>query len=316
VSFLDSLTYDFHTMLDVRSSLGYATATDKNTLPPFIEYCGKNHPDAECITKGMVDGWLAIHPYRSERTQSIFISLLRHYTKFLRSLGKESFIPDENYTIRHERYRPYIYNDEELSALFKTMDEIPPYHRAPGRENVIPVLFRMIYCCGMRPSEPLRLRLEDVDLKTGDIYIRQSKKNRDRHIIMSEDMRHLCIKYSFLAGKREWFFQKWNGGPFPTGWMTNQFHLCWRMSGLAKRGNPRPYDLRHVFATMNMMRWIDEGKDVMALLPYLSTYMGHGDFKSTLYYIHLLPERLRKSAGIDWKQFSPIFGEGASNEED
>jgi hypothetical protein len=65
-----------------------------------------------------------------------------------------------------------------------------------------------------------------------------------------------------------------------------------------------------------MMRWIDDGKDVMTLLPYLGTYMGHGDFNSTLYYIHLLPERLRRSAGIDWEQFSPIFGEGGCDEED
>jgi integrase len=66
---------------------------------------------------------------------------------------------------------------------------------------------------------------------------------------------------------------------------------------------------------MNMMRWIDEGKDIMALLPYLSVYMGHADITGTLYYTHLLPERLRRSAGIDWGQFSPIFGEGEHDED-
>jgi len=315
MSFLNELTNDFRTMLNTRSSLGYATTTDESTLPPFIDYCGNNYPDAVSITKEMVDGWLVYYPFKCSRTQAVFISLLRHYTRFIRSLGKEAFIPDEDYTVHYERYRPYIFDAGELSKLFQTMDKLPPYHRAPGREIIIPVLFRMMYCCGMRPSEPLRLRMDDVNLKTGDIYIRQSKKNKDRHIIMSEDMRHLCIKYNIFAGKREWFFQKWDRGPFSTKWMTKQFHICWQQSGLIKRGNPRPYDLRHVFATMNMMRWIDECKDVMALLPYLSTYMGHSNFTSTLYYIHLLPERLRRSAGIDWKQFSPIYGEGGNDEE-
>jgi len=64
------------------------------------------------------------------------------------------------------------------------------------------------------------------------------------------------------------------------------------------------------------MKWIDDGRDVMTLLPYLSTYMGHADFTSTLYYIHLLPERLRKSAGINWKQFRTIFEGGGIDEED
>ena len=317
MNFLQDLTHDFRTMLDFRRALGYATRTDESTLPHFIDFCGNNYPDAKSITKEMVDGWLTYYSYKSAGTQAAFISLLRHYTKFIRSLGKEAFIPDDEYSIKRERYRPYIFNDMELYTLFQTMDTFSGYYKKPPyREIVIPVLFRMMYCCGMRPSEPLRLHIDDVNLKSGDIYIRGSKKNKDRHIIMSEDMRQLCVKYNFLAGKRKWFFQKLDGAPFPTKWMTKQFHICWKQSGLIKRGNPRPYDLRHVFATMNMMKWIDEGKDVMTLLPYLSTYMGHADLTGTLYYIHLLPERLRRSAGIDWKQFSSIFGEGESDEED
>jgi integrase len=57
------------------------------------------------------------------------------------------------------------------------------------------------------------------------------------------------------------------------------------------------------------MRWVDEGRDVMVLLPFLSAYMGHSELNSTLYYVHLLPERIRKSAGIDWSLFSSIYGE-------
>jgi len=318
VSFLEALTNDFLAMLDVRSSIGHATATDKSTLPPFINFCGTNYPNAESITKDMIDGWLVHHPYECARTQAVFIAIVRHYTKFIRLMGKDSFVPDEEYTVHCERYRPYLFNDDELRELFKAIDNLPPsktHKKPPRREVIVPVLFRMMYCCGMRPSEPLHLLMEDVNLQSGDIYIRRSKKSKDRHIIMSEDVRKLCVEYNALAGSRKWFFQKWDGSQFSTKWMTKQFHNCWDWSGLIKRGNPRPYDLRHVFATMNMMRWIDEGKDIMALLPYLSTYMGHADFTSTLYYVHLLPERLRKSAGIDWKQFSPIFGEGEIDEE-
>ena len=315
MSFLQELENNFHSMLDLRSSLGYATATDKSTLPPFISFCGSNYTSAKSITKEMVDEWLVRHPYKNAKTQAVFITLLRRYTKFMKSLGKDTFIPNEEYTVRCERYQPYIFDEKELSSLFQSMDTIHPYHNSPKREIIIPVLFRMMYCCGMRPSEPLRLHIKDVDLKSGDIYIRQSKKNRDRHIIMSEDMRHLCVKYNTLAGEREWFFQKLDGSPLSTQWMRKQFNICWKRSGLIKRGNPRPFDLRHVFATMNMMRWVDEGKEVMDLLPYLGTYMGHRHFTSTLYYIHLLPERLRKSAGINWEQFSSIFREGDSDDE-
>lgn len=66
---------------------------------------------------------------------------------------------------------------------------------------------------------------------------------------------------------------------------------------------------RHNYATRTMMRWMNEGKDIMAMTTYLSAYMGHTEFTSTLYYIHLLPERLIKSSGIDWKRFSCIYPE-------
>lgn len=124
--------------------------------------------------------------------------------------------------------------------------------------------------------------------------------------------------YNGLAGKREWFFQYPDGGQIPTRWAQWHFSKAWRKSTLFSRGNkPRPYDLRHNFATRTLMRWIDEGRDVMALMPYLSTYMGHVSLEETLYYIHLLPERLKSSPGIDWKMLDDIYQtEEGSDEED
>ena len=88
------------------------------------------------------------------------------------------------------------------------------------------------------------------------------------------------------------------------------------MSGISWRGTPRPYDLRHAFASRNIIRWIDSGRDVMELLPCLSAYMGHSELSSTLYYVHLIPERLRKSKGIDWDLLTRICGEGVPEDED
>ena len=45
----------------------------------------------------------------------------------------------------------------------------------------------------------------------------------------------------------------------------------------------------------------------MELLPYLSAYMGHSELTSTLYYIHLLPENLRKSKAVDWDLLSQVY---------
>ena len=65
---------------------------------------------------------------------------------------------------------------------------------------------------------------------------------------------------------------------------------CELAGGIAPASTP--YTLRHNYATRTLMRWVEEGKDLEAWLPYLAAYMGHQKYSSTAWYVHLLPERL------------------------
>lgn len=311
MGFREEHMQDLSKLVSYRKSVGFKTEAYEYSIPLFIEYSSTNHPDAKYITKQMVDEWLEYYPYRTHHTQMVFISTLRQFTCFIHALGKYAYIPDEDYSLKCEKYIPYILDEDELRELFHAIDSYQPYYcyKKFRADIIVPVLFRMMYCCGMRAGEPLRLRTEDIDLNTGEIYIHQSKRSKDRHIVMSNDMLKLCREYEKAIGERQWFFPHPNGGPLSVDWMETQFHICWDRTGLEKRGRLRPYDLRHIFATRTMMSWIDAGKDVMTLIPYLSAYMGHAQFSETLYYIHLLPDRIRKSSGIDWGMFSAVYGE-------
>jgi len=186
----------FEEMMSYRTSVGYATATYRSSVPPFINFCVENYPNSELITPEMIDKWLAFYPY-TNNSKAAFIALLREYTKYLNFLGYEDYIPDDDYTVKRTAYNPYLFTDEELSGLFNAIDSIKG--ATCGKrylpEVVLPVYSRLIYCCGLRPQEPPAIRTEDIDLKTGDLYIRQSKQHKDRHIIMSSDMLKLCKRY-------------------------------------------------------------------------------------------------------------------------
>jgi len=43
------------------------------------------------------------------------------------------------------------------------------------------------------------------------------------------------------------------------------------------------------------------------MLPYLRAYMGHEELSETAYYIHILPENLVKSAGVDWAALNNLL---------
>lgn len=71
----------------------------------------------------------------------------------------------------------------------------------------------------------------------------------------------------------------------------------------------RIYDLRHRFASAVLNRWLDEKRNLYAMLPYLRAYMGHEKISTTAYYIHLLPENIVKSTGIDWTTLDELMPE-------
>ena len=310
MSFSKTLNKEVSDFLSLRKSLGYSDAKYQPILS-FIKFCDSAFPNFNNITKGMFDAWISDKDFKTKANLSANISNVRIFLKYHVTMGGTAFIPGDEYSVGKVRYMPYIFNDEEIKKLFESIDILGPCDTSPQRHFVVPVIFRMMYCCGMRPQEPVSLLYEDVNTYTGEVYIRQSKKQKDRRILMSADMAKLCRDYNSLCGNRKLFFERDDGTGYSTRWVNYQFHRCWKNSGLEKRGRVRPYDLRHNFATRTLMRWVDEKKDVNAAVPYLSAYMGHDCFSETFYYIHLIPELLVKSPGIDWERFSCIYPEVA-----
>ena len=56
------------------------------------------------------------------------------------------------------------------------------------------------------------------------------------------------------------------------------------------------HDMRHAFMLRTLLRWYREGSDVAALLPVLSTFVGHVDPKASYWYFEAAPELLALAA--------------------
>ena len=175
------------------------------------------------------------------------------------------------------------------------------------------MLFRLIYTCGLRPNEGRELKRGNINFDTGEILITKTKRHKERVVVMSDDMLDFCRRYdqrnSFESN--DFFFPTNNGNSFTSRQMNELFVDCWRLSNPGAKSLPdvRVYCLRHRFASAVLNRWLDEGKDLYAMLPYLSAYMGHDSLSETAYYIHILPEKLVKSAGINWSALNELIPE-------
>ena len=78
----------------------------------------------------------------------------------------------------------------------------------PYRHLVMPVLFRMIYACGLRCSEARLLHVEDVDVETGVLQIRDAKGGKDRQLPVSQSR---CARGSPATTPRSWDSQAGSG---------------------------------------------------------------------------------------------------------
>ena len=139
--------------------------------------------------------------------------------------------------------------------------------------------------------------------------------------MMSNDVAELCRVYDkkirALLPRRRIFFPGKDGEMYHKSTFGTVIIDIFKGTGLRWRGHRRPrnYDFRHTFATHRLYKWMHEGKDLTAMLPYLSEYMGHRNLSSTFYYIHLVPGMFESMSGVDYSQFQDLLPEVETDDE-
>lgn len=312
--FTSMFANDLNHLIDLKISLGYSENTYLGRARQFDRYCSTKYAETGDLTEGVVLNWLKPDPGESDSVIHSRAAFIRGFGTYLKSVGKNAYILSDKFTAGGTVFVPYLFGDDELTALFREIDTYK-YPKEPFRPLLLSTYFRMTYTCGLRPNEGRNLKRNEVDLNTGELRIIETKKHKSRNIVMSDEMNSLAKSYAAVRDaafpESEFFFPSPSGGPYSAGWMQGKFKRFFALSKLDVPKDLLPsvrvYDLRHRFATAVLNRWLDEKKDLGSRLPYLQTYMGHRDLDATAYYIHLLPENLIKSAGIDWEGMNHLI---------
>jgi integrase len=314
-AFESRLSQHLESMIRFKKALGYAESSYRRQLLDFDKYCLKHSPDEADLTQELVMGWCRKRDSETANSQNRRVAAIREFGRYLLSVGVPAYVMPPKMTAAQTRYVPHLFTDSELSSFFEGADHFGKIAGDPLASYVVSVIFRLMYCCGLRPGEGLRVKTEDIDLKSGKLFIRQSKRHKDRVVMLSDDVQKLCRSYDRIrvkfCGSDEYFFPDKHGGAHNMAWLGRCFKKCCQLSGLVNfvHIKPRLYDFRHTFATRRLHDWMEERVDLYSMMPYLSAYMGHSTFSCTAYYIHLLPERLQTSAAMDWNAFEALLPE-------
>lgn len=294
-----------------RRRLGFSSRTQAYALRSFVRHVqtvGHRGP----LTIEVMADWARrdSHGSSDPLTWARRLKLLRSFLRWLQQFEPRTEVPDDAIFGRlPERQAPHIYSEQEIVDLLAAARRLGP---TPGLRGVIfETLFGLIASTGMRISEALSLRNEDVDLRCGMLTIHQTKFGKSRqvpmHLSTVEALRRYCWMRDmagesaqddapFFVGTRG----RRRGLPLSTHQVERVFAGLREQLGWRNRGThhaPRIHDLRHTFVVRRIMLWQAQGVDIDQAMLSLSTYVGHAMVTNTYWYLSAVPELMALAAG-------------------
>ena len=281
-------------LIEFKQALGYKYNEQIRLLKKFDQFCLEQFPEETTVTKPMMDIWGTLNPPECPGTLRNRVTVISHLAKYMASLGKNAYIYPTSECPEEPKYVPYIFSEEELQRLFRQIDCCHYSPEVPNRHLIMPVLFRILYCCGLRLGEVRRLERTDVDLISGVLLVRDSKNGNNRYIPMSAHLTDRCRDYAEQVhgsgSQSKYFFPAPDGGMISEINIYTNFRRFLHKAGISHGGKgkgPRIYDFRHTFAVHSLKHMVRSGKDMSVYHQALKTYMGHSFFKYTAYYLQL-----------------------------
>ncbi len=182
-------------MIREKQSLGYQYDSSTRILYKFDQFCLKQGSVDAVITKELVHDWIQIKPNESPATLQTRACVVRQLALYMTRLGIQAYVLPKIALPKRHDYTPYIFSNQEIAALFKQTDTCHYCAEVPLRCLIMPLLFRLLYGCGLRISEALNLRLQEVDLHAGVLTVIDGKFNKDRWVPMSPENTRRCRDY-------------------------------------------------------------------------------------------------------------------------
>jgi integrase len=291
-SFESAFAGEINAYLDYHAAAGRLECSFYNGLRNFDKFCVEHEIGELVFTKEDAAKWMQKKDFEASTTHYSRVNGIKHFLIYLSKKGYNVFIT-RDVKFKPTDFQPHIYADDEIERYFRVVDT---YTSSRNKKDAVqyPVLFRLLYCCGTRINETLGIRKCDVDLEPGVIKLREAKNNRERLIVMGDDIKGLMAQFAdrcfYMLADGGYIFTNANGGRLSGDIIYDAHREILRRAGIPFMGEglgPRLHDWRHTMAVKSFKQMVDSGLDMYVALPILSTYLGHRGINSTERYVRL-----------------------------
>lgn len=211
---------------------------------------------------------LAKMNYSASYNKQAICSIKFYYEKVL-------VMPQRFYKIeypRKEAQLPKVISKEDVQLLIASTNNLK--HRC---------IASMLYASGIRRSELLNLKIQDIDSKRMTIFIRRAKGRKDRLTILSDQLLSDLKEYKERYKPKLYLFEGIGGRKYSGTSVLNVIKNAGKKAGINKKVTP--HMLRHCFAT----HLLESGVD----LRHIQILLGHSSSRTTEIYTHVAINHIR-----------------------
>lgn len=285
--------------LAIRRALGYQLRVPGRLLRRFVAFA--EHAHAHYITTDLALRW-ATQPAQAQPAQwANRLGMVRRFAQYCHATDPRTVVPPpELLPHAYRRVAPSLCSDEQIIGLITAARQLPS--TIGLRPHTYATLFGVYAATGLRATEALQLRRDDVDLCHGVLTIRDSKFGKSRYVPVHASTQRALQQYARRRDRRcrtpasPHFFLSDRGTRVTYDMLRWTFVKLSHQIGLRAPGDsygPRLHGFRHRLAITTLLTWYRRGIDVERHLPQLSTFLGHAYITDTQWYLTATPQLLR-----------------------
>jgi integrase len=282
--------------MTLRRALGYKLVKAERHLRAFARFAdlrGEAH-----IRTPSVLAWLETASWTPGGRWCRLRDLIL-FARFLHTEDARHEIPGADLAQHRRKTRPvpYIYSAAEITRILDAAGNLRLQKPNPLRREIYVMIFGLIAATGLRISEALALKLQDIQ-PDGVLHIRDTKFRKSRLVPLHASTREALQRYLNArrrrAGDSDWLFPSAQHRQMCSRVVNYTFSCILRRAGIApeRRTQPRIHDLRHTFATRVLVQCGADRGVVARHFVALSTYLGHADVRNTYWYLEATPQMM------------------------
>jgi len=288
-----------NTYLSVRRRLGFKLKCIERYLLNYAAFATAVG-DTHVVGKTAID-WASKASSEDSRARSL--DILIRFARFVRAEDDRHEIPTDNvFCGRWYRRTSYIFSDQEVAEILLHAGCLGPPDSL--RPHTYKTLFGLLASTGLRISEALSLRLEDI---TSDgLVIRETKFKKSRIVPLHATV--VTALDSYIERRRQCdrgdnhvFISQRGSHGLAYRTVAETFHEVLKAAGIPEsknRSSPRLLDFRHRFAVKALESCPDSRDRVSRHMLALSTYMGHARVEDTYWYLESTPQLMNDIVGV------------------